>query len=145
MKKAHIIIVLVLAAIIIYLAIPHRIFPGFTGITTTDGQFFVGRAYKAPLSRFIELRDPFLLGGTTATAETPTVTPKLIDLTLESYWQPKSIYLNVKNITIKGAVGQGSQIAITINQYIQKRAAATTPAPEPANATTSAPAPAKTQ
>jgi hypothetical protein len=89
---------------------------GYTAITTVANQFFVGRAYRAPLSRFIELREPFLLQNV-SDAEGKTVTPQLVDLATESYWLPQSIFIQIDNIISKGAVGPDSPIAVKIKEY----------------------------
>lgn len=114
-------VVVVVVAGITYLVVPMPVSDGYTAITTVTNQFFVGRAYRAPLSKFIELREPFLLQNTTD-ADTNTVTPQLFDLSVESYWLPKTVFIHIDNIVTKGAVGSESPIAIKIKEY--KEAAA---------------------
>ena len=71
--------VVVIVAAVVYLVIPMPVSEGYTAVNTVTNQFFVGRAYQAPLGQFIELREPFLLQTVTA-ADGVTVTPQLVDL-----------------------------------------------------------------
>lgn len=108
--------VVVIAAAVTYLTTPAPLSEGYTAISTVSNQFYVGRAYRAPLSRFIELREPFLL-QVVAGADSTTATPQLVDLSVESYWLPKAIDIHIDNIVSKGAVGADSLIAIEIDKY----------------------------
>ena len=108
--------VVVVGVLVAYVVIPMPTSSGYTAVTTTTGQFFVGRAYRTPLSKFIELREPFLL-QTITDAKTNEPTPQLVDLSVESYWLPKSIFIHTDNIVSKGAVSPESLIATKIKEY----------------------------
>jgi len=108
--------VVVIVAAVVYLVIPMPVSEGYTAVNTVTNQFLVGRAYRAPLSRFIELREPFLLQNV-ADADSNTVTPQLVDLSAESYWLPQSVFINIDNIVSQGAVGDDSLIATKIKEY----------------------------
>ncbi len=107
---------LVVAAIVAYLVIPLPVSKDYTAITTINNEFFVGRAYRTPLSKFIELREPFLFQSL-ADPESNTVTPQLVDLSVESYWLPKAIFIHIDNIVSKGTVAPESLIATKIKEY----------------------------
>ncbi|MDD5710961.1 MAG: hypothetical protein PHV43_02580, partial [Candidatus Colwellbacteria bacterium] len=106
----------ILLAALGYLLIPRPVSDGYTAVFTTANQFLVGRVYRAPLSRFIELREPYIMQDIPDT-ETGAVTPQLFDLSVESYWLPESIYIKVSNIVTMGAVGANSAIATKIEEY----------------------------
>ena len=106
----------VVVVILGYLVIPLPASDGYTAITTVTNQFFVGRVYRTPLSKFIELREPFLL-QTITDPETNAPTPQLIDLSIESYWMPKSIFIHIDNIVSKGEIDSESLIATKIAEY----------------------------
>ena len=108
--------VIVVVAAVAYLVIPMPVSEGYTVLTTVTNQFFVGRVYRTPLSKFIELREPFLL-QTITDPETNAPTPQLIDLSIESYWMPKSIFIHVDNIVSKGVIDPESLIATKIKEY----------------------------
>ena len=108
--------VVVIVAAVVYLVIPMPVSEGYTAVNTVTNQFLVGRAYRAPLSRFIELREPFLLQNV-ADADSNTVTPQLVDLSAESYWLPQSIFINIDNIVSQGAVKEDSLIGTKIKEY----------------------------
>jgi hypothetical protein len=109
-------VAVVIVALVAYLLTPRPVSEGYTAVNTVTNQFFVGRAYRAPLSRFIELREPFLLQTVTA-PDGVTVTPQLVDLSVESYWLPQSVFINKDNIVSQGAVGDDSLIATKIREY----------------------------
>ena len=108
--------VIIVAALGVYLIVPMPISGGYMAITTVTDQFFVGRAYRTPFSEFIELREPFLLQAITD-AETNTATPQLVDLSVDSYWMPKKVFIHIDNIVSKGEVSPESLIATKIAEY----------------------------
>jgi len=108
--------VVVVGVLIAYMVIPMPVSDDYTAITTVTNQFFVGRAYRTPLSKFIELREPFLL-QTITDAKTNELIPQLIDLSVESYWLPKAVFIRMDNIVSKGAVSPESLIATKIKEY----------------------------
>lgn len=108
--------VVVVGALVAYLVIPMPVSNGYTAITTVTNQFFVGSAYHRPFSKFIELREPFLL-QTITDAKTNEPTPQLVDLSVESYWLPKAIFIHMDNIVSKGTVDPESLIATKIREY----------------------------
>ncbi|MBI2013527.1 MAG: hypothetical protein HYS87_01740 [Candidatus Colwellbacteria bacterium] len=97
--------------------------PGYTAVTTISGEFFVGKAQKALLSHYIELKQPFVLQSIVGENQTPT--PQLFNLGTDSYWLPTSVKINIKNIVIKGKVNPESPIAQALDAF-------NAPAPAPA-------------
>lgn len=108
--------VVVVLGLIGYLTTPMPVSSGYTAITTVSNQFFVGRAYHAPGSSFIELREPFLLQNV-PDAENKNVLPQLVDLSVESYWLPKTIYIQIGSIISQGAVSPESVIGAKLKDY----------------------------
>ena len=108
--------VVVVGALVAYMVIPLPLSSGYTAITTVTSQFFVGRAYHTPLSKFIELREPFLL-QTITDEKTNEPIPQLVDLSVESYWLPKAVFIHMDNIVSKGSVEPESLIATKIEEY----------------------------
>ena len=113
---ALVVCVVIIVAVVAYLVTPRPVSEGYTAVSTVTNQFFVGRAYKAPLSPFIELREPFLLQTVTA-PDGETITPQLVDLSVESYWLPQTVFIHTANIVSQGAVGDDSLIATKIKEY----------------------------
>ena len=98
----------------------------YSVVSTVGGQFFVGRLSHTPFSRFVKLSDAFLLQN--VQGDDQKVSSQLIDLSVESYWQPKAVYFNIENIVFQGDVNPESPIAKQIAEY---KAGQLAPAPAP--------------
>ena len=104
----------------------------YSVVSTVSGQFFVGKLSHMPFSHFVKMSDAFLLQNVQGNDQ--KVSSQLIDLAVESYWQPKAVYFNTKNIVFKGDVSVESPIAKQIAEYKASQAvpvidSAPTPAP----------------
>lgn len=110
-------------------------------VSTTSGQFFVGELSFRPFSKFILLKNPFVLQNVQDNSKN-SVTPQLIDLSVESYWHPKEIYINSKEIVFKGKVSDTSPIGMKIKEYKAGLASPASPSPAPVPAPGPVPMPA---
>ena len=88
----------------------------YYAVSTANGQFFVGRISHKPFTNFIKLDNPFILQNVQG-ADQKTVTPQLVDLSVESYWLPKVVFIHIDNIVSKGEVSSESLIATKIEEY----------------------------
>lgn len=99
----------------------------YSVVSTVGGQVFVGRLSHTPFSRFVKLSDAFIYQ--TVQGADQKVTSQLVDLSVDSYWQPKTVYFNIDNIILEGAVSATSPIAEQITKYKAQQKAAPAPAP----------------
>ena len=140
MKNRNLIAVCAVAAAVLVLLFSGMKLPSkdYYAISTTSNQFIVGNLSRAPFSKFFRLDKPFILTNV-QDEKTQTTTPQLFDLSVRSYWLPKSMYVNVDNVVFKGRVSPDSAIALKLKEYNEgKNNPAPSPAPDPAPAPTPA-------
>lgn len=88
----------------------------YSVLSTTSGEFYVGKLSHMPFSHQVKLTNAFILQSV-RTQEFPDGKLTLIPLESQSLWLPEAIYFNKRNIVFSGRVGEGSEVAIIVKQY----------------------------
>lgn len=131
LKTVIIAVAIVILGVVAYWGFAAKFSNIYYAVSTANGQFFVGKLSYVPFTGFIKLENPFILQNVQS-EDQKTVVPQLLDLSVESYWLPKSIYINLDQIVFKGKVGKSSPIALKLKEYNDAKTnppAAPTPAP----------------